>query len=159
MLALASYPLDRYLWDRSRGRRRLNQIFFYEGEVTFAGVGDQSTSIDIDTDAPFVWLGLRSACFFPATAVDTDPFDAAIMVRYGGRGGRGFSQTPIDIRNCATPRPIPFVLPCPRPLAPGSQLFVTVSLRTAPGVLPASVQVQFFGFKSYSWQGIGGPIA
>lgn len=157
MLAIASYPLGRYLWDRSRGRNRLNQVFFYQGEASFAGVGDQVIVINMDGDAPFLWIGLRSACFFPATAVPTAPFDAGVMVRYGGRGGRGFSQTPIDLRNCSAPRPIPFVLPCPRRLEPGSQLHVTVTLRTVPGVLPANIAIQFYGFKSYTWT--GGPPA
>ena len=152
MLGIASYPLTRYLWDRSRGKERLNQMMFYQGEVTFAALGDQVTAINIDGDTTFLWLGLRCASFFPALNLPTDPFDAAIMVRYGGRGGKGFSQTPIDIRNCAPPRPVPFMLPCPKPMAPGSTLHVTVSLRSGV-TFPASIAFQFFGFKAFNWRG------
>jgi len=156
MLGIASYPLGRYLWDRSRGKVRLNQVFFYQGEATFAAVGDQTIVINMDGDAPFLWIGLRSACFLPALSVPISPPDAAVMVRYGGRGGRGFSQTPIDIRNCSAPRPIPFVLPCPRPMEPGSQLHVTITLRSA-GTFPLNIALQFYGFKGFTWT--GGPPA
>jgi hypothetical protein len=150
---IASYPLDRYLWDSSRGRGRLHAPFTYQGEVSFVAIGDQTMVIDMDTDGPFAWVGLRAASFFPATAIPTDPFDAAVMVRYGGRGGSGFAQTPIDIRNCAPPRPVPFVLPCIKLLPKGSQLNVTVTLRSLPGVTPANLALQFFGFKVFTWRG------
>jgi len=152
MLGIASYPLTRYLWDRSRQKERLNQMMFYQGEVNFTTGTEQVTVINIDGDTTFLWLGLRSACFLPALNLPTSPADAGVMVRYGGPGGRGFSQSPIDIRNCAPSRPVPFMLPCPRPMAAGSTLHVTVTLRTG-GAANTSIAFQFFGFKAFNWRG------
>lgn len=149
MLPIASHPLDRYLWDRSRGKQRNNWPFTYQGEVQWtAAPQDQVTIINVDVDADFLWLGLRAANF-NNTGVPIDPLDAAVLIRYGGQGARGFAQTAVDVRNAMSPRPIPFMLPCPKVMPGGSQFHITASLRTAPGVMPTSLSVQLFGFKAY----------
>jgi hypothetical protein len=151
MLPIVNHALDRYLWDRSRGGKRLNAPFAYQGEVQFsAAPQDQTTIINLDTDADFVWLGLRAANFLPATALPIDPWDAAILVRYGGLGAKGFAQTAVDVRNCTAPRPVPFMLPCPKVMPAGSQFFITASIRTG-AVFPAGLSVQLFGFKPFKW--------
>lgn len=71
------------------------------------------------------------------------------MVRYGGRGAKGFGNTPVELVNCVSTRPVPFMLPAPKVLDPGSQLNVTVTLRSG-AVFPFGVSLQFFGFKPFT---------
>jgi hypothetical protein len=147
---ISNYQLDRYLWNRSRGLERFNLMQTYQGEVTFtAAPQDQVTAVNIDTDAPFAWCGLRGAGFAPALGIPAGFPEAAIMVRYGGPGAKGFANTPVELINCMATRPVPFMLPSVKVLDAGSQLSVTVTLRSG-AVFPFGVSFQFFGFKPFS---------
>lgn len=155
MIGIDDYPLSRYLLNSSRGKSRDYQTHLYEGEVAFAGTSLPETQvivIDIDTDAPFLWIGLRGRLLVPGSnfAETGDP-DALITFRIGGPGGKALMQTAVPWRNCIANRPVPFMLPCAMQLDPGGVIHTTIELLGLPGAAAVLAQIQFYGTKVFGW--------
>lgn len=157
MIGIDHYPLARYLMNSSRGKARDSQTHLYEGEVAFAGVSlpeTQTIQIDLDTDAPFLWIGLRGRLLLTAFnfAEVGDP-DALVTFRIGGRGGKALMQTAVPWRNCMAARPVPFMLPTAKQLQAGGQIHTTIQLLGLAAPTPVIAQIQFYGAKVFGWRG------
>jgi hypothetical protein len=149
-----SYPLNRYLLDQARQRRRDHQPFTYQGTVTFAAIGDQVMAIDMDSDAPFLWTRLSGEVFRAAAFARVQAPDIRLMIHYGGAGGRAWAQAPVHWRNVVSYRPVPYVLPFPKLMDRSSQIHVTLTADTDGdgGGFPQVVRLLFAGTKLFKWR-------
>jgi len=165
MIGIEPYPLNRYLMDAARGRRRDHQMFYYEGRigiapsslVNFTAAGQvRNIVINVDRDAPFLFIGLRGLVIQAADAflnLVGEP-DIRVMINYGGPGGKPWAQTPVHWRSCVANRGPAYILPVPKLVDAGSQLFVTLTAdsNNALEPMPWNVRLQFMGTKLFKWR-------
>lgn len=153
MIQIDSYPLNRYLMDQARGRRRDHQPFVYQGSVSVTAAGEFIMAIDMDSDAPFLWARLSGEAF-RATFGRVQAPDIRLMVRYGGPGGRAWAQQPVHWRNVVAYRPVPYVLPFPKVMNASSRLHVTLTVDSDgdAGGFPQTVRLLFAGTKLFRWR-------
>ncbi len=159
MIGIESYPLSRYLIDQARGRRRDHQVFVYQGTVTFSAVGQVRTmAINVDSDAPFLWIKLAGQAFFPFPTNDArqqfkQAPDVRIMVRYGGAGGQSWAQTPVHWNNCVAFRPVPYVLAVPKLIDAGGQINAQLTYDSSPeAIQDLQINLDFSGTKLFRWR-------
>lgn len=155
-LAFDSYPLKRYLLDRSRGKIRDYEPFFYETQITLAGLAADTVGvIQLDMDAPFLWLRCvgELAGGNDATVGDSTHFDVTVVLRIGGPGSRSLSKTPMHYDNIFTRRPWSFPLPAPYLLPAGGQVHITLNAQTnnGPIAFPWRARPMLVGLKCFGW--------
>ncbi len=152
MIGMDSYPLNRYLMDQARGRRRDHQPFTCQGAVTYSTATDQVIAIDMDSDAPFLWSRLYGDVISVATGIVGQAPDIRLMVRYGGPGGRAWAQQPVHWNCVVGYRSVPYILPFPKLLNAGSRLHVTLNIDTLGAGAPFTARLSFGGAKLFRWR-------
>lgn len=155
---IESYPLRRYLLDKARGKARDYHPCIYSIRLTGVQAGTPvfTGSVDIDTDAPFLWLGGVYACRSDGGLGDpiVGHLNAAVTLRIGGPGARSFTRTGCGLPNLYSVRGFVKMLPAAYPIEAGSQLHATLSVLTnIGGQQPYVVDLMHVGLKLFGYGG------
>lgn len=153
---IESYPLRRYLLEQARGKARDYQPCIYsirlEG-VTSVGGLDFIGSVDIDTDAPFLWLGGVYALRNNLGDPNLSHLNATVMLRIGGPGARSYTRTACSLAHLYSQRGFVKMLPAAYPVEAGSQLHATVRVLTNANDPPYVLDLMHVGLKLYGYGG------